>query len=77
MLLEQIEPNQYAIKLQDGKQPLYGVIYSLRLMDLKTLKTYIKSNLANSFIWPSNSTTGAPILFVQKLNSSFYLCVDY
>ena len=42
--------NEHAIKLENDKQPSYGPIYSLGPMKLKTLKTYIKSNLANSFI---------------------------
>ena len=42
--------NQYVIKLQDGQQPFYESIYSLGLVELKRLKTYIKTNLANSFI---------------------------
>lgn len=42
--------NQHAIKLEEGKQPLYGPIYSLRLVEIETLKTYIETNLANGFI---------------------------
>lgn len=45
--------NQHTIELQDSKQSLYGPIYSFRLVELKTLKIYIKTNLANNFIWPS------------------------
>ena len=46
-------------------------------MELETLKTYIKTNLANGFIQPSNSPAGAPILFVCKPDGSLRLCVDY
>ena len=42
--------NQHAIKLQDDKQQPYRPIYSLRPVEIKTLKTYIKTNLANGFI---------------------------
>ena len=42
--------NEHAIELEEGKQPPFGSIYSLRPVELKTLKTYIKTNLANSFI---------------------------
>ena len=55
--------NEYAIKLEEDKQPLFRSIYNLNLVELKTLKTYIKINLANSFIWPSKSLTRAFILF--------------
>ena len=42
--------NKHAIKLQDGKQPPYGQIYSLGLVELETLKTYIKIHLKTRFI---------------------------
>ena len=42
--------NEYAIDLEPGKQPLYGPIYSLDAVKLKTLKTYIETNIANGFI---------------------------
>ena len=69
--------NEHTIKLEEGKQPLFGSIYSLGPVELETLKTYIKTNLANGFIWPSKSPTGAPILFDSKPNGSLRLCVDY
>ena len=77
VLSEHTEINKYVIKLENGKQPPYGPIYRLNPMELETLKTYIETNLANGFIWPSKSLAGAPILFVRKPNSSFQLCVDY
>ena len=46
-------------------------------MELKTLKAYIETNLANGFIRESKSPAGAPILFDQKSNGSLRLCVDY
>ena len=69
--------NEHAIKLEELKQPLFRPIFSLGPVKLETLKTYIKTNLANSFIWPSKSPTRAPILFNQKPDRSFCLCVDY
>ena len=41
------------------------------------MKTYIETNLANSFIRPSKSPAGAPILLDRKLDRSLRLCVDY
>lgn len=55
--------NNHAIKLEESKQPLFGSIYSLELIELEMLKTYIKINLANDFIRPFKSRAGAPILF--------------
>ena len=69
--------NEHAIELEENKQPPFGPIYSLGQVELETLKTYIKTNLANGFIRPSKSPTGALILFNRKPNGSFYLCVDY
>ena len=42
--------NKYTIKLEESKQLLFELIYCLRLVELEILKTYIKINLANSFI---------------------------
>ena len=50
ILSEHIGINEHAIKLEDGKEPSYGPIYSLGPVELETLKTYIKTNLANGFI---------------------------
>ena len=69
--------NNYIIELVDGQQPPYGLIYSLGPVELETLKAYIETNLANGFIRPSTSPAGAPILFDQKSDGLFRLCVDY
>ena len=69
--------NDHPIDLIDNKQPPYSSIYSLGPVELETLKTYIETNLANSFIRPSKSPTGTPILFIRKKDGSFWLCVDY
>ena len=77
ILPETTEINQHAIKLQKTQQLPYRPIYSLGPVELETLKTYIKTNFANSFIWPSKLPAGAPILFVGKPDGSFRLCIDY
>ena len=69
--------NDHAIELVDSQQPPYGPIYSLGPVELKNLKAYIETNLANGFIRPSKSPAGAPILFDQKSDGSLRLCVDY
>ena len=69
--------NEYTIKLEKGKQPLFDPIYSLGLVKLETLKTYIKINLANGFIQPSKSFAGALIFFDKKPGRSFRFYVDY
>ena len=69
--------NEHAIELEKSKQPLFGPIYSLGPIELETLKTYIKINLANGFIRPFKSSAGAPILFDKKPNRSLRFYVDY
>ena len=50
ILPERIRANEHAIELEKGKQPPYEPIYSLGLVELETLKTFIKTKLANGFI---------------------------
>ena len=69
--------NNHTIELVDGQQPLYGSIYSLEPIELKTLKVYIETNLANCFIKLSKSPVIAPIMFDQKSDNFFQLCVNY
>ena len=76
-LLENIGINEHTIKLEKSKQPSFGPIYSLSLIKLESLKIYIKTNLINSFIWPSKSSAKASILFDQKPDRSLRLCVNY
>ena len=75
-LLEYTGINNYAIELVNGQQPPYGAIYSLGLVELETLKAYIKTNLANG-CRPSKSPASAPILFDRKSDGSLQLCVNY
>ena len=49
-LLEQMRINDHAIEFVDDWQPPYRPSYSLEPVELETLKTYIKTNLANSLI---------------------------
>ena len=46
--------NEHTIKLEEGKLLLFEPIYSLGHIELETLKTYIKTNIINGFIWSSN-----------------------
>ena len=69
--------NTHTIDLENDKQPPYKPIYSLGPIKLEIFKTYIETNLANSFIHPSKSLAGTPILFDKKPNESLCLYVDY
>ena len=65
--------NNYAIELINSQQLPYRSIYSLKLVELETLKAYIKTNLASKFIKSSKSYANTPIFFDWKLNRSFLL----
>lgn len=69
--------NTHTLNLEKSKKQSYRLIYSLGPVELETLKTYIKTNLANSFICLSQSSTGASILIDKKPNESFGLCINY
>ena len=77
VLPERIGAKEYAIKLEEDKQPPYKYIYSLGPVELKTFKTHIKTNLVNGFIRISKSPAGASILFVCKSDVSLCLCDNY
>ena len=77
ILLEATKLNQHAIKLQKGQQLSCRPIYNIDLVELKTLKTYIKINFANGFIWLLYSFAGAHIFFVRKSDNKLRLYVDY
>ena len=77
ILLEQTKLSKHAIELKDNKQRLYRPIYYIGLMELKTLKTYIKTYLKTGLIWPSKFLAGALILFDKKPDGSLFLCINY
>ena len=68
-LLEHNRINDHPINLLDNKQSPYYLIYSLGPVELAMLKTYIEAKLASNFIRQSRSHSGAPILFIQKIDS--------
>ena len=76
-LSEHTRINNHAIKLVDDWQPPYNPIYSLRLVELERLKTYIKNNLANGFIRPSKSPARTLIFFDKKPEKNLRLCKNY
>ena len=58
-----IRINNHAIKLEKNKQSFFEPIYILELLELKTLKIYIETNLANRFILFFKFPANASILF--------------
>ena len=68
--------NEHAIELEEDKQPPFSPIYSLGQRELETLKTYIETNLANSFIRPFKSPAGAPIFWDRKFDKNLYFRIN-
>lgn len=61
---EQTKINKHAVDLKLNKYLPYNPIYCLGLIELKTLKAYIKIILFNGFIYFSKSLIKIYILFV-------------
>ena len=68
---------KYAIELEKGRQLLFGSIYSLRLIKLETLKTYIKTNLVTGFICFFKLFARILIFFNQKPYNHLQFCIGY
>lgn len=77
MLSKNIDINKHIIKLIESKQLPYKSIYSLSLIEFKTLKIYIKTHLKTGFIYSSKFPIDTFILFNKKFDSNFCPCVNY
>ena len=64
------------IELEDSATPPFGPIDSLSDMEQLALRNCLDNNPANYFIRPSQSPSGAPLLFIQKKDSSHRLGVE-
>ena len=62
-LYENIFINKYVIKLGKDKQAPYEPIHSLRLVEQKTSKIYIETDLKTGFIQLFKFIVGVPIFF--------------
>ena len=76
-ILANHRPYDLKITLEDGVSPRLGPIYSLSQEELLALHKFIDENTATSFIHPSRSPHGAPVLFIQKKDRSLQLCCDF
>ena len=69
--------NKHKIKLEKGKKPPYRPIDSPRPIEFEIFKICKKTNMVNGFIRALKSPIGTLVLFGCKLNSSFYLYLNY
>ena len=58
--------NNQAINMIESKQIPYSLIYSLKVVELKTLKTYIKIRLMNLFGFSSHKLEIRSYFFLRK-----------
>ena len=65
------------LNLEENNKPFFRLIYSLELVELEILKTYIKINLVNNFIRLSKFLAKIPNFFNQKLDRSFQIYINH
>src|SRR5258708_15857771 len=70
-------PYDLQISLEEGAKPFHSPIYSLSPPELTALQEFLEEHTQNSFICPTKSPWGSPLLFVKKKDGSLRLCVDF
>ncbi|GJR40220.1 putative reverse transcriptase domain-containing protein [Tanacetum coccineum] len=68
---------EFQIDLKPGAAPVARSPYRLAPSEMKELSDQVKELSDKSFIRPSSSPWGAPVLFVKKKDGSFWMCIDY
>jgi len=68
---------EFVIDLVPGTSPIAKRPYMMAASELVELKKQLEELQRISFIRPSSSSWGAPVLFVKKKYGSMRLCVDY
>ncbi|GKB92455.1 hypothetical protein Tco_0964727 [Tanacetum coccineum] len=68
---------EFQIDLVPGVAPVARVPYQLAPSEMKELAEQLQELSDKGFIRPISSPWGAPVLFVQKKDGSFSMCIDY
>jgi hypothetical protein len=68
---------EFLIDLLPGTGPIAKRPYKMDVDELKELKKWLREQLDKGFIQQSSSSWGAPVLFVEKKDTSKRLVVDY
>jgi hypothetical protein len=68
---------EFLIKLLSGTAPIAKRPYKMGVDELEELKKQIKELQDKSFIHPSSSSWGAPVISVNKKDGGQRMCVDY
>ncbi|XP_071921769.1 uncharacterized protein [Coffea arabica] len=78
--LESLPPERkivFKIDVTPGVEPISKTPYRMASAELKELKLLLQDLLERDFIKESDSSWGAPVLFVKKKDGSLRLCIDY
>nr|GEW66664.1 putative reverse transcriptase domain-containing protein [Tanacetum cinerariifolium] len=68
---------EFQIDLVPDDAPVARAPYRLAPAKMQELSTQLQELSDKGFIRPSSSPWGAPVLFVKKKDSSFWMCIDY
>jgi hypothetical protein len=68
---------EFIIDLLPGMPPISKRPYRMPVNELLVLKKQIAQLQSKGLICPSSSTWGAPMLFVEKKDTTQQICVDY
>lgn len=68
---------EFLIELMPGTGPVAKRPCKMDVEELEELKKQLKEQTEKGFIRPSSSSWGAPVLFVEKKDSSKRLVMDY
>ena len=68
---------EFLIDLIPGTGPIAKKPYRMPPQELEELEKQIRELQAQGFILPCSSPWGAPVLFVEKKDGTFRMCVDY
>nr|GFB38310.1 putative reverse transcriptase domain-containing protein [Tanacetum cinerariifolium] len=70
-------PVKFQIDLTPRAAPVARAPYRLAPFEMKELSEQLQELSEKSFIRPSSSPWGAPVLFVKKKDGSLRMCIDY
>ena len=69
--------HDFKIELEDDTPPVHQPLYKLSPLKLEEARKQIEYMLEHGFIRLSDSSYGAPILFVPKKDGGLRFCIDY
>lgn len=70
-------PYDLAIELEPGSKPKWGPLYNLGQKEEDELKTSLERWIHQGYWCISKSPMASPILFIERKNGKYQMCVDY